>query len=78
MSEVVGVRLQRAGRVYYFDPMRESLEVNDPVVVETEEGPQVGWVVVAPQQMIYSELPGPLRPVLRKATPEDLASQASL
>ena len=77
MAEVVGVRLQRSGRVHYCDPGTVPLEINDSVVVETEEGLRVGWVVVTPQQMIYSELPGPLRPVLRKASAEDMTSPAS-
>ena len=74
MSEnrnVVGVRFQRAGKVYYFDPSGIDLDVNDYVVVETERGLGIGRVVIAPKQVMASELPGPLKPVLRKATPED-------
>lgn len=74
MPEIVGVRFQRAGRMVYFDPQGLDLAVNDPVVVETEEGLHVGRVVVAPRQVIYHEVPGPLPPLLRKATPDDLTS----
>jgi len=73
--DIVGVRFQRAGRVYYFDPLGIELEVNEHVVVETEHGLKVGRVVIAPKQIIASELTGVLKPLLRKATPEDLQQQ---
>jgi cell fate regulator YaaT (PSP1 superfamily) len=49
------------------------LEVNlrDRVVVETDTGLETGWVVVAPDQVVYSEVKGPLRLVLRVASQEE-------
>jgi cell fate regulator YaaT (PSP1 superfamily) len=81
MSEnknVVGVRFQRAGRVYYFDPADIDLELDDHVVVETERGPAIARVVIAPKQVIASELTEPLKPVLRKTTPEDLRQREAV
>jgi cell fate regulator YaaT (PSP1 superfamily) len=72
---VVGVRFQRAGRVYYFDPVGIELEINDHVVVETARGHVMGRVVIAPKQIIASELTDPLKPVVRKVTPEDMEQQ---
>ena len=72
---IVGVRFQRAGRVYYFGPLGIELEVNDHIVVETEHGLKIGRVVIAPKQIIASELTRPLKPVLRKTSPEDLQQQ---
>ena len=66
MGEVVGVRFRRSGPVRYFDPAGLDLSVGDRVVVQTEEGPQEGWVVVAPGQVLHSDLRGPLDPVLRR------------
>jgi cell fate regulator YaaT (PSP1 superfamily) len=74
-KDVVGVRFQRAGRIYYFDPGGVELEVNNHVVVETEHGLSLGRVVIAPKQVIASELTQPLKPVLRKTSPEDLQQQ---
>lgn len=71
MPDVVGIRFKRAGRVYYFDPAALELKVNDEVVVETTRGPELGKVVIAPQQVLYNEILEPLKPVLRKAEPED-------
>ena len=72
MAEIVGVRFKRAGKVYYFDPAGIDLEVNDHVVVETSRGLELGRVVIAPRQVLASEVTGPLRHVVRKAEPEDV------
>jgi len=72
MAEIVGVRFKRAGRVYYFAPGGIELEVNDYVVVNTARGPELGHVVIAPRQVLASELAEPLKPVVRKAEPEDV------
>jgi len=71
MVEIVGVRFKRAGRVYYFDPAGIDLEVYDSVVVKTTRGLELGRVAIAPKQILASEMTGPLKPVLRKAEPED-------
>ncbi|MBI4284373.1 MAG: stage 0 sporulation family protein [Chloroflexi bacterium] len=72
MSEVVGVRLKRAGKIYYFDPGSLSLSVGEQVVVNTTRGFKLGQVVIAPAQVLESELTEPLQPVVRKATPDDI------
>lgn len=77
-KRVTGIRFKRAGRVYYFDPGNLGLEANDWVIVETERGPDLGRVVIAPKQVIASEITEPLKPVLRKATPEDIQQQEEI
>lgn len=72
MAEIVGVRFRKTGKVYYFNPLDIALEVNDYVVVETARGLEMGQVVIAPQQVVASEVVEPLKTVLRKATPEDV------
>jgi len=72
MADIVGVRFKRAGRIYYFDPAGIELEVNDYVVVKTVHGLELGQVVIAPRQVLASELTEPLKPVVRKAEPEDI------
>lgn len=74
MAGVVGVRFQRAGKVRYFNPGRLILRVNDYVVLEGPQGPQVGWVVIAPDQILFSKVKGPLPAILRKAEPGDMTS----
>ena len=72
MAEIIGIRFKRAGRVYYFDPAGIELEVNDWVVVKTTRGLELGCVVISPKQILDSEVTGPLKPVVRKADPEDI------
>ena len=72
MAEIVGVRFKRAGKVYYFDPANIELEINDFVVVETSRGQELGRVVIAPRQVLANEADKPLKPVVRKAEPDDI------
>jgi cell fate regulator YaaT (PSP1 superfamily) len=72
MSEVVGVRFQQAGKVYYFDAGDISVEVNDDVVVETSRGYELAKVVISPKQVIHNEITEPLKPIVRKAQAEDI------
>lgn len=71
MAELVGIRFHRAGKVYYFDAVGIPLQVNDCVVVETTRGQELGWVVIAPGQILSANLTEPLKPVIRKATEDD-------
>jgi cell fate regulator YaaT (PSP1 superfamily) len=75
MSKIIGVRLQQAGSVQYFDPGSLDVSLLDRVVVETDQGLEMAWVVIEPDQVVYSEVQGPLKTVLRKATPEDLKEE---
>ncbi len=72
MADIVGVRFRRAGKVYYFDPAGMDLKVNDYVVVETSQGLELGHVVIAPRQVLANEVTEPLKPIVRKAQPEDV------
>ncbi|MDP2917858.1 MAG: PSP1 domain-containing protein, partial [Dehalococcoidia bacterium] len=72
MANIVGVRFKRAGKVYYFDPMSADLKVYDYVVVQTTRGVELGQVVIAPTQVLASEVTTELKPIVRKATAEDV------
>jgi cell fate regulator YaaT (PSP1 superfamily) len=72
MADIVGIRFKKAGKVYYFDSAGIELEVGDHVVVKTSRGMELGHVVIAPGQVLASEIDESLRPVMRKAEPEDI------
>jgi cell fate regulator YaaT (PSP1 superfamily) len=78
MADIVGVRFKRAGKIYYFDPDGIELEVGDYVVVKTARGQELGRVVIAPQPVADGEAPQELKPVVRKAEPEDLEQAKEL
>jgi cell fate regulator YaaT (PSP1 superfamily) len=71
MSKLIGVRFRQAGTVHYFDPGDLDVNLLDRVVVETDQGLETALVVIKPDQVVYSEVQGPFKSVLRKATPED-------
>jgi cell fate regulator YaaT (PSP1 superfamily) len=72
MAEIVGIRFKRACKIYYFDPAGIDLEVGDYAVVKTARGLELGQVAIAPKQVSASEVTEPLKPVVRKAEPEDI------
>ncbi len=72
MPNIVGVRFKRAGKVYYFDPIGVDIKVYDYVVVQTARGVELGQVTIAPKQVLVSEITGELKPIVRKATEEDV------
>ncbi|MFQ5880383.1 MAG: stage 0 sporulation family protein [Dehalococcoidia bacterium] len=78
MLKVVGVRFRKAGKIYYFDPGEQELEVGDYVVAETELGPELGWVAIAPYQVVTSEVEEPLKPIMRAAAAADLEQKERL
>ena len=73
MEQVVGVRFQEAGKIYYFTSAGyDALDVGQYVVVETSRGLELARVVIAPDQVINVELTEPLKPITRLASGEDL------
>lgn len=70
MQKIVGVRFKKAGKIYYFDPAGLDLKPDDGVIVETVRGMEYGLVVLGPREEENVEFN--CRPILRKATIEDL------
>ncbi len=56
MSDIVGIRFKCAGKIYYFDPAGLELNANDCVVVDTGRGAELGWVIIAPKQVLAEEM----------------------
>jgi cell fate regulator YaaT (PSP1 superfamily) len=71
MTKVVGIRFQRAGKIYYFDPLDYELETANHVIVETARGVEMGTVLIPPKEVEDDKVVQPLKPVIRVATDED-------
>ena len=71
MVKVVGIRFQRAGKIYYFDPLDYDLETAMHVIVETARGVEMGTVLIPPKEVEDDKVIQPLKPVIRVATDED-------
>ncbi|MEG1500944.1 MAG: stage 0 sporulation protein, partial [Clostridiales bacterium] len=79
MIRIVGIRFKKTGKIYYFHPLNLELAVNDQVIVETARGLEFGIVVLGAKNVQEVEIVNPLKEVIRKATPEDIArNQANI
>jgi cell fate regulator YaaT (PSP1 superfamily) len=75
MPQIVGIRFKPASKIYHFDVSDvRDLREGDYVVVETSRARELGRVVMPPTEAARDEIPGQLKPVLRKATAADLAN----
>ena len=71
MTTVVGIRFQKAGKIYYFDPCDFDLETGMHAIVETARGVEMGTVLLPPREVEDEKVIQPLKPVIRIATDED-------
>lgn len=72
---VVGVSFKKALQVYYFGTNDTTLKVKDIVVVETARGIELGYVKTEVLPIENLQLKTEIKPVIRKATQEDLDKQ---
>ncbi len=74
MAHLAGVRFTEAGPVSYCSAGELALGVGDYVIVSTDRGERLGWVVIAPDQVLSGNPPGPLRVIARLASEEDVTA----
>ena len=55
MIEVIGVRFNSAGKIYYFDPIGIKFEYGQNVIVETSRGVEFGKVAIANKEVSKEE-----------------------
>ncbi len=72
MAEVIGVRFKEVGKVYYFDPEGNQMNVGDRVIVETARGVECGMVATANKTVSDEDIVHPLKKIMRIATEDDL------
>jgi cell fate regulator YaaT (PSP1 superfamily) len=70
--KTVGIQFKNIGKVYNFDPIDIFLQIGDHAVVETVRGQELGKVVEKVKEVDPTDLEHELKPVIRKATKEDL------
>ncbi len=66
MPALAGVQFKPSDKVQYFDSNGIDLAVGERVIVETWSGEREGVVVIAPEQVLRSDLLGPMNAILRK------------
>ena len=76
MTEIIGVRFKKAGKVYYFDPAGTAVSAGADVIVETQNGVEFGECVNANNLVEDDKVVSPLRKLVRVANEADLAKLA--
>ena len=71
MTEVIGVRFKKVGKVYYFDPCGIQVKDDQPVIVETARGLEYGEVAMSNSQVEDDKIVQPLKKLVRLATEAD-------
>ena len=71
MEKCLGIRFRVSGRIYFFKPNDEEINVGDACIVETIRGIEFGRVVKKDIEVNEKDLKSPLRTIIRKATLED-------
>ena len=71
MKIVTGVRFNRPGKIYYFDPGNLQIEKGMHVIVDTAMGEEYGEVVIAKKEIEDELVSDPLKKVIRITTEKD-------
>jgi cell fate regulator YaaT (PSP1 superfamily) len=74
----IGVSFRRSGKIYYFAPGGLMVRQGDSVLAQTERGLDIGEVVFIKYDKPDLEGEKELKPLLRKATREDLQQEEEL
>jgi len=74
---VIGVQFNPWDQVYHFDPGSADLGIGDYIIVRTESGVEMGKVIQF-NEVDDAKLDDKLKPIVRKATREDIEKQKSL
>ncbi len=72
MTEVIGVKFKKSGKVYYFAPDEQEVQADTPVVVETSRGIELGECISGNMFVEDDKVVQPLRKLIRVADREDL------
>ena len=78
MPLAIGVKFRRNGPLAYSAAGDDPPALGERVVADTARGPEVGDVVLGASDVAGALLPAELRPVIRRATAEDLEHRRSL
>ncbi len=78
MTDVIGIRFKNMGKIYYFASNGHAFKKGEHAIVETSRGIECGEVVMENRQLDDSQIPQPLKPVVRVATAEDIRHAAEL
>jgi cell fate regulator YaaT (PSP1 superfamily) len=72
MPKVVGIRFKKNCKIYDFNAKEFNLKKGEKVIVETERGMGIGWVLYGPVEKDKKKIKFKLKSVIRKASERDI------
>lgn len=78
LTNIIGVKFKKEGRIYNFNACDLILHKDDQVLIDTENGIALGTIVTDVRRCEPSELPPNLKSILRKVTADDLRVREEL
>ncbi len=72
MKNIVGIRFRKLGKIYFFDPQYLVVKKDELVILENEDGEDIGTVVIPNRKISEDKLTAPLKKVIRIANPKDI------
>lgn len=72
MTEIIGIRFKKVGKIYYFDPNGVKTEKGQHAIVETARGIECGEIVIPNREVNDDSIVKPLKSLIRIATDEDM------
>lgn len=72
MKNIVGIRFRKLGKIYFFDPQYLVVKKDEFVILENEDGEDIGRVAIPNRKILEEKLVSPLKKVIRIANPKDL------
>ncbi len=72
---IIGVRLKKPGKIYFFDTNGIELKIGDSVIIETSMGKELGVVATTNRQVDEKNKSDSLKKIIRKASRDDIKHQ---
>ena len=69
--QVVDIQFRPGQKIYFFDPAGAEYQTGDHLIIDTARGPEYGICTGGNHAISQKDVVSPLRPVIRKATPQD-------
>jgi len=72
LKNIVGIRFRKLGKIYFFNPQYLMLKKDELVIVDTEDGEEIGRVAIPNRSLDEEKIPKDLKKVLRIAGEKDI------
>jgi len=78
LIKVVGIKFKKNPKTYYFEPNGLEFSLGEGVILETARGIEYGLVSKTCFEIRAEDISQPLKPVLRKATEDDIKQNEAM